>query len=324
MGKNNFIATAKHTAKRKHGFTLVELTIVILVIGILAGITIVGYGAWRKSVATSQVKSELNSVAGAMESARNFGSGYPLAVPTTYKPSSGVTLTYISGDAKTYCIQATTTQDSSVIYRYDLTEKKEPQSGGCYVPGPIVSNLMHNPNPTSATYWKPSNTSVSSATYVTTGGYSAVRTTRLTTAAAALYGERNGTGVVTASTGDQHTVIFSLVSPVAASVTFQIGYGDAVSTTTLSGASMAITLAPNVARTFTYPFTVPAGIAAQPLYFKILWGTGVGAVGDYFDTYRVMWVAGNYTGAYGDGDNTAKGWSWASTQNLSTSTGPTL
>lgn len=299
---------------------------VIAIIGILAGITIVGYDAWRKNVSTSQLKSELNGVAGAMESARNFGSGYPTALPTTFKPSGDVTLTYVSGNGKSYCIEATTTQDTSLIFRYDIAQSKEPQSGACTaaVPVPTVTNLMHNPNPTSGSYWATSASANMTVGFTTTGGYSAVRSTRVTTSAAALYGERNGTGVVTGSTGDQHTIILTIVSPMAASVALLVGYGNASSTTVLSSPQTGITLQANVPQTITLPVTVPSGITAQPLYFKILWPTNSGAVGDYFDVYKVMWVAGNYTGAYGDGYNTGAGWSWSGAANLSTSSGPTL
>lgn len=323
MGNNSLIASTKKTNNRNCGFTMVEILVVLFVIGVLVGISVVGYGSWRKNVVTSQIKSDLRGVAGAMESARNFGSAYPTTLPTTFKPSEDITLTYKGGNSKTYCIEAISSQNSSLIFRYDIFEKKEPQSGACAVFGPTVTNLMHNPNPISAAYWKSSTDSLMSASFLTTGGNSTVRSTRLSTSTVALYAERNGVGIVEGTTGQQFTVMFKVVSSAAASLTFRIGYGPSLgTTTTLAGADLALNLVANVPQTISHTFTVPTGITAQPLMFKMLWNAGAGAVGDYFDVSRVMWVAGAYSGAYGDGGSNR--WVWDSTENLSTSTGPTL
>lgn len=76
----------------RSGFTIVELVVIITVIGILAGVVIVGYGAWQQRTTENVLKSDLTGVATAMESARNFGSGYPTTIPSTFTPSDGVTL----------------------------------------------------------------------------------------------------------------------------------------------------------------------------------------------------------------------------------------
>ena len=78
------------TTKQRNGFTIVEILVVIVVISILATISIVSYGAWKKSTAVAQVKSDLNGVASATESARTFGNGYPLTLPTTFNPVAGL------------------------------------------------------------------------------------------------------------------------------------------------------------------------------------------------------------------------------------------
>lgn len=301
---------------------MAEIMLVLLVIGILAGITIVSYGSWRKNIAVSQVRSELNGVAGAMESARNFASTYPITIPTTFKSSSNVTLTYIVGNTKTYCIEATTTQDPSIKYRYDTSEKADPQNGPCVS---AVTNLAHNPNPTSSSYWKSSATGNMTVSFVSSGGYSAVRSTRATTSLASLYGERNGTGMTTATTGVTHTILFTIVSNVTTSLDFNVGYGNSSSTTVLGGtSSQTISLVANVPQTIRKTFTVASGFDGQPLFFKLDWNSGVGAIGNYFDVYRVMWAARSYTGAYADGYNTSDGWSWSGSTNLSTSSGPAL
>lgn len=118
-------------AKHKNGFTIVELLVIIVVIGILAGISVVGYGSWRARVAQAEVKSDLNGVYGAMENARNFGNGYPASIPNSFQPSEGVTVTYISGDERSYCVEARSNTVGSVRFFLNTADGKEPQEGQC-------------------------------------------------------------------------------------------------------------------------------------------------------------------------------------------------
>ena len=112
--------------QKRTGFTIVELLVVIAVIGILASITIVGYGAWRKSAIATQVKSDLSSVITAMENERNFNSGYPspTTIPSTVTASKNVTLTpYPGGTATSYCIDGSSSDDPTVLYYVKSTTK---------------------------------------------------------------------------------------------------------------------------------------------------------------------------------------------------------
>ena len=67
-----------HTSRK--GFTIVELMVCIAVIAILAGIVIVGYGAWRKHVAQTEVKSDLGQAASLLRSVYNFHNTYPTSL----------------------------------------------------------------------------------------------------------------------------------------------------------------------------------------------------------------------------------------------------
>ncbi len=119
----------KHTRIQTKGFTIVELIIVISIIGILATITVVGYGSWRTNATATQLKSDLNGAASAMENARNFGNGYPLTIPTSFTPSSGVTLAGGgSADGKVYCLSAAS---GGVVYII-TTANSTPTVGSCF------------------------------------------------------------------------------------------------------------------------------------------------------------------------------------------------
>ena len=148
---HNYMNTKK--SKIIDGFTIVELIVVISIVGLLAGIVAVGYSGWQKSSITSQLKSDLNGVASAMENARTFNNAYPItSIPSTFKPSSNVTLVAAnnsSDSGKTYCIDATSSRDGATIKYYIDSNSGNlgAQSGTCAlrtaVPGtaPIPANF---------------------------------------------------------------------------------------------------------------------------------------------------------------------------------------
>lgn len=126
--------------KKTNGFTIVELLVVIVVIAILAGVVIVGYGAWRNDIATSSVKNDLTAALTSMDSARSFSEdGYPMSLPSTYTTSEGVTVTYKFGTAKGFCIEGVSSSVPGSVYHIDTTEgDKSPVEGAC--PLPPVAN----------------------------------------------------------------------------------------------------------------------------------------------------------------------------------------
>jgi len=120
---------------KENAFTLIEILVSIGIAAILAAITILGYGAWRENTTAKVVKSDLSGVRTAMASARNFSNGFPLA-PTfsgssaTFKATNDVNITYISGDTKTFCINANSVSLPTIIYHISESDK-EAQPGNC-------------------------------------------------------------------------------------------------------------------------------------------------------------------------------------------------
>jgi prepilin-type N-terminal cleavage/methylation domain-containing protein len=129
-------ANRSNRSSANKGFSVVEMTLVIVVIGILATITIGGYGQWRKSTARREVQSDLHGVAAAMESKRTFNNAYPFGGTAlsqlSFTASDGVTLTYKSGSDTTYCIEAASIKVPAIIYHLDSANgNKTPEVGVC-------------------------------------------------------------------------------------------------------------------------------------------------------------------------------------------------
>lgn len=118
--------------QKLHGFTVIELLVVITVIGILAGIVLLNMNGWKQHTETSQVQSDLKSAASAMEDYRNNNNGYPTSLPSTFTASQGVTVTYTSGSTTGYCINAKSTTDPTVAYNIQSTGGvPTPRAGTC-------------------------------------------------------------------------------------------------------------------------------------------------------------------------------------------------
>lgn len=100
---------------KRYGFTIVEILVMVTIIAMLATITVFGFGSWRARTATTEVKGALTNLASSLKNEMNFNSTYPASVPSTYRPSDTVTITYVSGGT-TYCAKGASTAVTSVIW----------------------------------------------------------------------------------------------------------------------------------------------------------------------------------------------------------------
>ncbi len=142
--------------RKSSGFTIIELLVVVVIIGILASLSVFAFGAWRSRVAEAEIKNDLHGVYAAMQSAKNWSNGYTV-VPSDavfngtnndtrsiFTQSQNNTLTYRYGDTAGYCIDAVSTAVSTVrkYMRVDATTK-EPviADGDCVgtLPTPVLA-----------------------------------------------------------------------------------------------------------------------------------------------------------------------------------------
>lgn len=95
-------------SNKRSGFTLVEMVIVVVVIGILVSIVILSFGAWRDRTGRTELEAELRSASSAIKNYQNFNNAYPTSLSVIpYSGSSNVTLTYtLRPGGASYCLNA--------------------------------------------------------------------------------------------------------------------------------------------------------------------------------------------------------------------------
>lgn len=115
---------------KSSGFTVVEVLVIIVVVSILATFVTISIGNWRTRTAETEVKSDLAALGSAMENAKNFGTGYPATIPSTFTASENVTVTLVSSTSSTYCAKGESDVVSGVLFSI-RTGETAAKAGGC-------------------------------------------------------------------------------------------------------------------------------------------------------------------------------------------------
>lgn len=117
------------------GFTLVEVMVVIVVIGILAGIVILMFGNWREKNARDVLKTDLKHLSAAMENYRTANNKYPTTVAmvsTIYNSKDTTTFEFALANDDTYCINAeANSYKGRNVFMHIRPTYSDPQNGKC-------------------------------------------------------------------------------------------------------------------------------------------------------------------------------------------------
>src|SRR5680860_20718 len=132
----------RRTGLIKYAFTIVELLVVIVVIGILATLTIIAYVGIQQRATVTSLKSDLVNSSQSLKLYQVEHSAYPTAINDCPSPAEGnMCLKYspnntypvfesINTNPQTFCL----TVESANNTRYHITEDSVPEVGSCSFP----------------------------------------------------------------------------------------------------------------------------------------------------------------------------------------------
>lgn len=303
--------------KKAPGFTIVELLIVIVIIGILAAITIVAYNGIQNRARASAAQS-LASQANKKVMAYQASEGSYPADLTTAGVTDTSNLQYSvnnGGSPATYCLTAT---NGNVSY-FVGSSQSTPQSGGCNGHGQggtaAITNMAVNPSMASTSNVSSAGAPGSNAV-IATGGFSGNSFVRRTLSGA------GGGGLyfnpVTAVTpGTAYTASAYVRSSISVSVRVNIEWKAGGTILSSSGGSFA-TVGPSGWTRISATGTAPA--TADRVTVTTYASGSPWVANDYQDIDAGMLTEGSNLTGYADGDSA--NWAWTGTANNSTSMGP--
>ena len=312
------------TSKQNRGFTIVELLIVIVVIGILAAITIVAFNGVQKKAQNSATQAAATQAVKKMMAYAALNSDTLPAELEDAGVTDGGSTSYQytvnnSVNPKTYCVTVTT---GTTSYYINSTNVTTPMPGGCPGDGQggvaPITNLLPNPsietNETNlANIGSPAARTIARVVVGSSSAYSGN----------AVFRVQSTSGGTLAGFGSQNTTNLPLGTYVASlwvrsntSALSVAPYLEGTSTRTSLGQTGGGTFVPNTWRRITFSFNMTVTGTVKVGFLT----SGTAAAGDYVDMDGLMLTAG--TNLYNFADGSSLNWEWQGTEHLSPSNGP--
>lgn len=119
--------------RHSSGFTIVELLVVIMIIGILATISVFAFGQWRARTATTEVKHELLNLQSKIKDYRTWNNTYPTSLAQMeYSTKSDFNYNTLTVDNATnkYCVGISSTRATTGIW-YISNSSNMPTQTAC-------------------------------------------------------------------------------------------------------------------------------------------------------------------------------------------------
>ncbi len=310
---------------RRAGFTIVELLIVIVIIGILAAITIVAYNGIQNRARTAAVTSSLAGAAKQLELSKVDAGVYPSS-GASLKKADDVDFQYsYVASSDSYCLTAT---KDTISYKITSTAQT-PIQGGCagHSQGGVaaITNMATNPSAENNTAGI---TTVSATGTRDTSWYSSGTASFMITPSGATndtyiaYGGDLGGFRMGLQAGKTYT-ISGTIRLTAAQAGSLSGNGSRQITAwyTSSTGSHSLTRGTQAANTtgqsrVSVTYSIPA--TATAAWIRLYNGASLGNGVVWWDDIMITEGATNYSYADGDSSN----WIWNSAEGNSTSTGP--
>lgn len=309
------------TQKPRSGFTLVEIIVVLVVLGILATITVVSYAAVTKDARHEAVIADAQGVGSLLTKFKAANGRYPDSLSElTESPAGESTYQYsYKASDNTYCVTASSSESSAYI----TSDRTKARDGGCPGHGvngeAAVVNLATNPNATTTQGFGFAGASGGMSVQAS-GGVSGGAFMRRSFTAAGNGGSYFGTSTTNLGVTPGKTYTASMYVKSSKTVQQRIAIEWKDSSSILSSATASYVNIGTSWQRLNVTAVAPAN-AVRATVTVYTPGTPW-AAGDYQDLDAVMVTEGSTLYKYVDPDSSGSNWVWDGTANASTSRGP--